>query len=76
MSCWRRGTLAAAVTDERIASGALYPPISSLRAVSRQIATVVVREAIDVGVAGADIARESAAAAVDFGDMVAGVRAV
>ncbi len=58
-------TLAAAVTDERIASGALYPPISSLRAVSREIATAVVREAIETGVAGADISSEGAAAAVD-----------
>ena len=45
-------TLAAAVTDERIASDALYPPISSLRAVSREIAITVVREAIESGVAG------------------------
>jgi malate dehydrogenase (oxaloacetate-decarboxylating) len=58
-------TLAAAVTDERIASGALYPPISSLRAVSREIATAVVREAVETGVAGADISSEGASAAVD-----------
>ncbi len=58
-------TLAAAVTDERIASGALYPPISSLRAVSREIAITVVREAIESGVAGADIAPDGVAAAVD-----------
>jgi malate dehydrogenase (oxaloacetate-decarboxylating) len=58
-------TLAAAVTDERIAAGALYPPISSLRAVSREIATAVVREAIETGVAGAAISPEGASAAVD-----------
>ena len=58
-------TLAAAVTDERIASDALYPPISSLRAVSREIAITVVREAIESGVAGADIAPDGVAAAVD-----------
>ncbi len=58
-------TLAAAVTDERIATGALYPPISSLRAVSREIAITVVREAIESGVAGADISLDGVPAAVD-----------
>jgi malate dehydrogenase (oxaloacetate-decarboxylating)(NADP+) len=44
-------TLAAAVTSERFASGALYPPISSLREVSRSISLAVAREAIESGLA-------------------------
>ena len=38
------------VSDERIAAGALYPPIAQLREVSRAIAGAVVREARDEGV--------------------------
>jgi malic enzyme len=44
--------LADGVSDARLATGALYPPVEDLRAVSRAIATVVVREAIDAGLAG------------------------
>jgi malic enzyme len=45
-------TLAGAVTDERLEAGALYPPVSELRAVTRAIAIVVAREAVETGIAG------------------------
>jgi malate dehydrogenase (oxaloacetate-decarboxylating) len=37
--------LAASVSDERLRDGALYPPVGDLRAVSRQVAIAVAREA-------------------------------
>lgn len=43
-------TLAAMVGDERLDQGALYPSPAELRAVSREIALVVVRAARDLGV--------------------------
>jgi malate dehydrogenase (oxaloacetate-decarboxylating) len=44
-------TLAALVSDERLASGALYPSISGLRSVSRAIGLAVAREAVSSGLA-------------------------
>lgn len=46
-------TLAGAVPDARLAAGALYPSLSSIREVSRAIATAVVGEAVDAGLAAA-----------------------
>jgi malate dehydrogenase (oxaloacetate-decarboxylating) len=45
-------TLADAVTDARLAAGAIYPPVADLRAVTRAIATGVAREAVAAGIAG------------------------
>ncbi len=47
-------TLAGVVTEERLATGALYPPVADLRTVSRAIAIRVAREAVDEGLAGVD----------------------
>ena len=58
--------LAAETSAERLALGALYPPIAGLRAVSRAVAVAVAREAVAAGVsslpAGADIEAEVDAA--------------
>jgi len=45
-------TLAGAVSDARLAEGAIYPPVADLRTVTRTIATGVAREAVDSGLAG------------------------
>jgi malic enzyme len=41
--------LAASVTDERLASGGIYPPIADLRSIARRIAVAVVRRLRDTG---------------------------
>jgi malic enzyme len=41
--------LAASVTPERLARGAIYPPIAELRSIARRIAIVVVRRLRDTG---------------------------
>jgi malic enzyme len=56
--------LAAQVSDERLAAGALYPPIQYLADISRTVAEAVAREAVTSGVAGI-AARTDLAAAVD-----------
>jgi malic enzyme len=45
-------TLAAAVTGDRLATGAIYPPVGDLRAVTRAIALEVAGEAARSGVTG------------------------
>ncbi|MCE2711829.1 MAG: NAD-dependent malic enzyme [Cryomorphaceae bacterium] len=47
-------TLSSMVTEEDIDLGALYPPISSIRKVSIQIATDVMRKAIELGISDLD----------------------
>jgi malic enzyme len=44
--------LAGQVSDERLAAGALYPPVESLNEISHAVALAVAREAVDSGVAG------------------------
>jgi len=57
-------TLAAQVTDECLARGSLYPPVSDLRANARLIAIEVVRALRDAGV-GRAFTDEEIPAAVD-----------
>ena len=45
-------TLAEQVSADRLAVGALYPPVMELRRVSRAIALAVAREAVATGIAG------------------------
>ena len=44
-------TLAGLVSETDLAQGALYPPLENLREVSRAIATAVIEEAIEIGLA-------------------------
>ena len=62
-------TLAASVTPERLATGALYPPVSTLRAVSRAIALAVAREAVETGLAGIGPASDAELEAIVDGAM-------
>lgn len=57
-------TLAASVEPARLSEGAMYPPPSSLRSVSRAIAVAVARVARDQGV-GRPLGDEEAERAVD-----------
>ncbi len=56
--------LAGLVSGDRLRTGAIYPPIASLRAVARAIAVAVVRQARDAG-HGRDYADEEIEPAVD-----------
>ena len=53
-------TLSGMVSAERLAAGAIYPPLSQLRSISRSIALAVAREARDAGVAAGPDDLESA----------------
>ncbi|MEX1335046.1 MAG: NAD-dependent malic enzyme [Candidatus Limnocylindrales bacterium] len=46
--------LADQVSEERLAAGALYPPVESLNEISREVGLAVAREAVASGVAGVD----------------------
>lgn len=58
-------TLAGMVPAHRLAQGALYPPLSDLRSVSRAIAVEVAREACRAGVARTDPDGEVEAAPIE-----------
>ena len=55
-------TLAAQVDAERFAAGALYPPVSELRRVSRAVAVAVAAEALRLGLSRAPAGLDVAAA--------------
>ena len=57
------------LTPERLATGALYPPVSTLRAVSRAIALAVAREAVETGLAGIGPASDAELEAIVDGAM-------
>jgi len=57
-------TLALQVADTDLASGALYPPVTDLRSISRHIAAAVARAARDTGVAD-DLSDDDIEAALD-----------
>jgi hypothetical protein len=65
-------TLAGLVAPERLASGALYPPVSDLRSVSRAIAVAVVRKVgtVDGEPPGAQEADAAVDAAIWWPDYV------
>jgi malic enzyme len=64
-------TLATLVPEERLAQGALYPSISDLRPVSREVAVAVAREARDSGT-GRQVDDAALEAAVDAAMWVPG----
>ena len=53
------------MTDERLATGALYPPVASLRTTARRIAVVVAREAVAAGLSRPPSAGRSSRTEVD-----------
>jgi malic enzyme len=57
-------TLAGCVTDERLRTGAIYPPVAELRLVTRRIAMAVARCAVELGISPLGTA-SAADAAVD-----------
>jgi malic enzyme len=57
-------SLACQVSDQDLAAGALYPPVTDLRPISRKIAAAVARAARETGV-GLDLSDEDIEAALD-----------
>jgi malic enzyme len=57
-------SLACQVSDQDLAAGALYPPVTDLRPISRKIAAAVARAARETGV-GLDLSDEEIEAALD-----------